>query len=230
MNSFYRNNLVLYREELSRLKERREHQLKLASRDPEPKVSAARLELAIKHYRRHLLVNVGLSPWLLLSRRGRLNIEKADNFYADRLMQCYYGAWKSVLLSAKLDRRKRSQRMNTLAIAYYSRQLLRFVWKKWKLYRKLLKAKALTVGGEFSRFALRRRSFLSWKIAYDRRVRQLAAKMQTVAIPHSVGVLRRYYVARWRSFVRQAKFDRDVQLRTDLTWSKVQGWLVSDKK
>jgi hypothetical protein len=212
------------------LKERREQQIKLASQRPEQRESVARLKQATQHYRRRLLVGLGLAPWVQLVSDRRLGAEKAENFYSDRLMQMCYSVWKNVLINGKIERRKISQRMNMLAVSYYRRQLLRFVWKKWKLYRKLLKAKALTVGGEFSRYALRRRGFLSWKIAYERRVRQTAAKMHTVAIPHSRAVLRRYYMGRWKTFVRQARFDRDVQLRTDLTWSKVQGWLASEKK
>lgn len=220
------------KEELARLKERRERQLKAAKSDnggdTDPQVSAARLKLAKAHYRKQLLINLGLSPWMQLVNAHRLNVDKAENFYADGLMQRYYGIWKNVLINSRLERRKISDRMNMLAVSYYRRQLMRFVWKKWKLYRKLLKAKALAIGGQFSRHALRRRGFLSWKIAYDRRVRSLAMKMQTIAIPHCRVVLRRYYISRWKDFVRQAKFERDVQLRTDLTWSKVQGWLVTN--
>ena len=106
---------------------------------------------------------------------------------------------------------------------------MRFVWTQWKLHRKMLKAKVITVSGQMSRHAIRRRAFVAWRISQERRERQRALQILKVALPHSVGVLYRYYLQRWINFVDAMKLDREIQLRSDLTWSKVQGWMVDTK-
>jgi len=216
------------KEEQIKLKAQRDKKVRAVAR--EAPIPAHLLRRAVAHRRRQLLISRGLSPWLQLLNAARVAKEKAELFRADTLVQRYLGAWKAMFAASQLQRHKVRQRMNMLASTYYNRQLLRFVWKRWKLYRKLLKAKARTVSGEFSRFALRRRGFLTWKVAYDRQIRRRATILRTIALPHARLVIGRYYMSRWRTFVVESKFDRDVQLRTDLTWNKVQGWLANDRK
>lgn len=75
------------------------------------------------------------------------------------------------------------------------------------------------------RFAIRKRAFNNWKIAMERRMRIQATKLHTVVLPFRKRVLNQYYFNQWKWYVLHLKQERELQLRTDLTWNKVQGWL-----
>jgi hypothetical protein len=105
------------------------------------------------------------------------------------------------------------------------RQLLRFIWKKWKLHRKLLKTKALTVGGEFSRHSIRRRAFVAWRISLEKCERKRAVQMQTISMPFSNFMMKKRLFQKWKFYLENEKISRDIQIRSDLTWNKVQSWL-----
>jgi hypothetical protein len=74
------------------------------------------------------------------------------------------------------------------------------------------------------RFSVERRGVTAWKIAYERSRRQLAVKLSSVSSRGNRAVIRFYWV-RWLDYYSDKLIDRDVQLRADRAWAKVQGWL-----
>jgi hypothetical protein len=106
----------------------------------------------------------------------------------------------------------------------YSMRLLKLVWLRWRLFKKLIRAKAVVVHKNNSRFTVINRSWRAWRIAYERGLRRGAYNMLKAA-PHGNRAVYRYIWDRWREFMVEVRFEREVALRSAKTWSKVQSWM-----
>ena len=75
------------------------------------------------------------------------------------------------------------------------------------------------------RFATRKRAFQAWKIAMEQRRRISISKYHSIILPFSKRVVCKHYFNQWRVYIQLVTVDREIQLRSDLTWNKVQSWL-----
>jgi hypothetical protein len=81
----------------------------------------------------------------------RVDIAKADNFRADRLLQSAWSAFFGYIVARRTERFRRESRQTALAVAHYRRKLLTFVWRTMRLHHKMLSAKSKALTGHFSR-------------------------------------------------------------------------------
>ena len=104
------------------------------------------------------------------------------------------------------------------------RRLLKTIWTAWKLYGKSLKAKAIAVTGMFSRFTLVKRTWQAWKIALERRKREEAHQLRSFG-KRGDRVTMKHYLQIWKSFMKDARYDREINMRAEQKWRNVQQWL-----
>lgn len=104
------------------------------------------------------------------------------------------------------------------------RRWLKSVWRAWKLYGKSLKAKAIAVTGMFSRFTLVKRSWQAWKIALERRKREESHQLRSVSRQGDRCVIR-FYLRIWKDFMKEIRYEREINLRAEQKWRNVQQWL-----
>lgn len=88
----------------------------------------------------------------------------------------------------------------------------------------MLKAKAIAVMGEFSRFTLRKRGFQAWKVSYERAIRETARAMQAVA-PRGRRSVLQFFWKKWLGYHKERLEDREIQMRADHKWAAVQSWM-----
>lgn len=98
-----------------------------------------------------LLVRYGLAPWRRLVSLNHCHERAAQDFHRHQLINRYFSKFFAYALSLKTERKRKEFRQMSLAENHYRRGLIKKMMYKWKLYRKLLKAKAKAVTGNFSR-------------------------------------------------------------------------------
>lgn len=175
-------------------------------------------------FERQLLVRCGLAPFLRLVDMTRTNWITAMDFYDDSLLQSAWVALYSFCAMQKRDRMRKEQRQASLATSHYKSSLLHSNFRRWTLYRRMLKAKATAVTGHFSRFTTSRRAWRAWRGALERSRRQQATKLKA-AKPLGDRCIMRHCFIRWSAFVTECRLEVEVEARSDYTWSKVQNWL-----
>ncbi len=80
-----------------------------------------------------------------------------------------------------------------------------------------------------NRFGNRKRAFNAWKVAFEALQRRKLLRLRDRIIPQGRKCIYSYYFKQWKNHVDMCRLEKDVQLRCDLTWNKVQGWLAKPK-
>lgn len=194
---------------------------KKAQREAEMKEKAAR---AMKQRSRSLLVSQGFGPWRRLVQHRRIEWVKAMDFYEDTLLQSAWIALYGYCMNLRTERARREMRQTSMSAAHYKRALIVSMFKKWKLHRKLLIAKARAVTGHFSRFTVHRRAFGAWRVALERERRRTIQALRSVK-PRGDRVVKRHFWSKWMQVHQEALLDREVASRAESQWVKVQSWL-----
>ena len=78
--------------------------------------------------------------------------------------------------------------------------------------------------GHFARFSRAAKGFRAWKVSLERTRRSKVLHLRVVVCQGDACVLRHSW-HRWRAYTEEAELDREVQLRANATWARVQGWL-----
>lgn len=216
-------------EAFNKLKEEKRLKMEMVKADSQREKDRAlilqhRIKMADKFRRSQLLVRAGFAPWCRLIEQRRWNTIKAKNFRNDYLLQSTWIAFYGFVMMQRRERAHKEHRQGALASAHRRRKLLRTVWRRWILYRKMLRAKAKAVTGHFSRFTLSRRAFKAWRTTLEKVRRKMAQHMRFMAPRGDLCTLR-YYFRQWSMYLEEQLIDRDVRNRSEATWAKVQAWL-----
>jgi hypothetical protein len=75
-----------------------------------------------------------------------------------------------------------------------------------------------------NRYIILKRALRAWMLSKEREVRRLN-RLLVFAIPHGNRCNLRYYWKKWMDYLNEVITDREVRLRSEIAWSKVQGWL-----
>ncbi len=181
-------------------------------------------KIATAHSTRSLLIRAGFGPWQRLMVQSRLNWAKSMNHRDDVLLQQTWIALYGYCMSSRSERARREYRQSSMAIAHFRTGLLRTMWRRWMLGRRLAKAKAVAITGHFSRYTVHRRAFSAWRLALER-VRRLEAQQLKSVEPRGRKSALRYFWGKWLEYHQDALLDREINNRAQLTWQRVQGWL-----
>ncbi|RYH13685.1 hypothetical protein EON65_35060 [archaeon] len=169
-------------------------------------------------------MRLGFAPWIQLFERRRQNRERGETFRREKILFMCYNAWKGLVHTQKVTRIRHEMRQNRIAQSHYHMGLINRVWRDWKMYRKVLRAKALAVTGNFSRFSRGKRAFMAWKIAFQRVLREQQKKMREVG-GRGDRCACRHYFERWILYIGERRVDREVERRAECKWADVQRWL-----
>lgn len=179
---------------------------------------------AVAFYSKQLLIRRGLAPLLRLIESARNNWFTAVNFYDDVLLQQAWVALYGFCANKKKERIRKDYRQASLALSHYKSALVRQVFKRWSLHRRMLRAKAVAVTGHFSRFTTNRRAWRAWRDALEKSRRQTVQKLR-LAKPQGDRCLLKHCFTRWGEFMRERLLEVEVNARSDYTWAKVKTWL-----
>jgi hypothetical protein len=105
------------------------------------------------------------------------------------------------------------------------RRMLSTLWKKWKSYRKILRAKAIAVTRQILSFGRSMRAFRAWQISFERKRRKEASQISAVRYQQNQMLLGRC-LRRWKEYNQEQEFEKEIEERVDVTWAKVQNWLI----
>ncbi len=183
-----------------------------------------KLKLALEHRSKSLIIRWGFGPWQRLMVEDRLKWARAMNYYDDSLLQQSWIALYGYCMSVRTERARREYRQSSMAVVHYRRGLIQEMWQRWKLNKRLIRAKAKAVTGHFSRFTVNRRAFGAWRVALERQRRWEVQRTRDV-LPLGQRAVKRYFWGRWLMYYREALVEREISSRSNLTWQKVQSWL-----
>lgn len=173
---------------------------------------------------RSLLVSRGWAPWMRLLQFRRRQQQIAIRYAQSTQMRRVYIRWLAYARALKTARVRREYSLTVLAQSHYQRHLLLLHWKYWRMYKRLLQARAKAVTGHFSRYTLPKRCFLAWRVALERHQRQTQMQMRRVS-GRGDNVTRRFYWRRWLQYQQQQQIQREVDLRSERKWQAVRSWM-----
>ncbi len=75
------------------------------------------------------------------------------------------------------------------------------------------------------RFGRFKRAFRAWQFSLER-IRRRQTSVQTAMVHQANLALLRRCVHRWRQYINEQEFEREIESKVDLTWAKVQDWLI----
>eukprot|EP01041_Mallomonas_annulata_P011679 gene11679-24459_t len=204
-------------------KQRTEHLLKKkqADKDMQSKMMEKMTQKAHDHYRKQLLVVYGIGPWLRLVNERRLDWEKAVTYHRDYLIQSTWDSLSAYVIARKTERYRMEQRQSHLALAHYRSKLLRLVWNRFHLWKRLLRAKAAAVFGQATMFRPVQKAFSAWKISLERQYRHIAKEMKRMK-PLGDRCIMRHVWRQWYQHTVEQRTQREISLRSNMMWSKVQ--------
>jgi hypothetical protein len=179
---------------------------------------------ADEFYHHNLLIRWGFAPWIKYLQFINQQQHQAWYFYQKHLFQRCFQRWYSYYMTVKTENKRIEYRKQLLAEQYYRRKLIRFHFQSWKLYRKLLKGKAIAIMGSFSRYTLPRRCFTAWKIAYQRSIREMIYQLKCME-PRGQLVIKRYYWQLWKVYFDECLLERSAKQRSEMKWQQVKQWL-----
>lgn len=107
---------------------------------------------------------------------------------------------------------------------FHRMRILKNAWRRWRLLKKIVRAKGIVVYKKFSGSILLNRSWKAWKVAFERSRRKEVYQIQ-IAMPQGREKIYRYFWKKWLDYVHEARLEREVSYRSAVTWSKVQSWL-----
>jgi hypothetical protein len=110
------------------------------------------------------------------------------------------------------------------AATFHKRHLLAKTWKAWRLHRKSLKTKALSISGMFTKSSLLRKCMKGWKIAYERSQRDILRQLRSVS-SRGDRCRMKHYFRLWNYFINERRVDREINLRSEMKWREVQSWI-----
>lgn len=171
-----------------------------------------------------LLIKYGFAPWQRLVAEARINEDKADEYRDDRLLSQHFMALRGYFLSVKKERVRIEHAQSHMAAAHVKRGLIRRHWRHWQLYRRMLRAKAVAVTGEFSRFSAIKRTWRIWRVALERSRRHEMMALRLHSAKGDRCVLNHCF-QRWSEYMEGVHLRREVESRTEQTWQKIQSWL-----
>jgi hypothetical protein len=178
---------------------------------------------AIAFNRKQILIRCAFVPMLRLVEVARNNWFTAVNFCDDYLLQQAWMALYGYCANIKKERIRKEFRQGSLATSHYKHKLLSALFKRWSLYRKMLRAKAVAVTGHFSRFTANRRAWRAWRDALEKSRRQTVAKIRAAKPIGDLCVLKHCF-RRWTHFLKERLVEVEVDARTDLKWDQVKSW------
>ena len=180
--------------------------------------------MASQHRDKQLLIQRGFGPWRRLVQARRIDWVRAMDFREDTLLQQSWIALYGYCMNLRTERARREYRQGSTANAHYIRGLIRAHFAKWKLHRKMLRAKATAVTGHFSRFTVHRRAFGAWRIALERERRRTVQALRHMK-PRGDASIKRHFWRKWVDQHNEYLLDREVDSRAASQWAKVQSWL-----
>jgi len=221
---------ALERERLDRLRERQEMKEKAdkqRNRLTEEEVMEKKRMLNLSHrFRRfQLMTRWGLGPWQRLMASRDESEDKAQRFREDILKERTWSALRAYFKSEKSSRIRREYAQMHLASIHFKKGLLYRVFHAWLLYRRMLKAKAVAVCGHSSKFMVKRRSWKAWQVAFQKVIRTETHRMRLYGVRGDKCTMKHYF-SEWCKFREEMLLEKEIQYQTDLTWKRVQTWLL----
>lgn len=183
------------------------------------------LNLATRFRRFQLLTRFGLGPWQRLLALRDESEDKAMRFRNDTLKERMWMALHAYCKSEKSSRIRREYAQSHLASVHFKKGILRRTLQAWLLYRRLLKAKAVAVSGHSSKFCVKKRAMKAWQVALQKAIRTETHKMRLYA-SRGDKISMKHYFSAWCKYHEEMILEREIQYRTDMTWKRVQAWLL----
>lgn len=69
------------------------------------------------------------------------------------------------------------------------------------------------------------RALRAWKISFERKRRKEASQIAAIRYQKNLLLLGRC-LRRWKEYNQEQEFEREIEERVDVTWAKVQNWLI----
>ena len=142
-------------------------------------------------------------------------------------MKWWEGAWKKERKGRKRKKKKingKEKRLTATANAHFSDVLLYKTMKRWKMRRKMLRAKAVAVAGQSNVFLKMKRGMNAWKVAYNREIRLYEKKLRDVS-RRGNNCAMGYYWKIWNDHVTNERVEREIRVRSKHTWDKVKSYM-----
>lgn len=214
-----------YRSKLSqRIRQNRPQARPHEEADPTSALSRRGAAKASAFYTRQLLLRRGLLPWLALMRESRLDWEKACNFHSDGVLQEAWGCWVGYHRAMKKSRYIRQHKQSAVASSHYHRVLLYRALRGFAKHRQSLQAKSRAVYSQYVIFGACKFAFFAWRVSLEKRRRKNAHLVVKHKQISGKTILRNCF-KRWKEYLVEVEFERDIDNRVDATWMKVQEWL-----
>eukprot|EP01038_Epipyxis_sp_PR26KG_P007428 gene7428-10124_t len=171
-----------------------------------------------------LLIRFGISPWkeYLDYMRNLARISK--RFRAEKLITCVFNAWSGYVIMVKLAKARLEVKKLSVSNSFYRRKLLQRIMISWKMISIILKKKEKSVARHFTRYTQLKKSFHAWGILLERMRRIEIQKLQFVK-PRGDRCTCRYYFSNWKNYLEDVHFNRELKLRIDNKWAKLQSWI-----
>ncbi len=148
----------------------------------------------------------------------------ANEFRQKKLLLRFWNAFCAYAVSLKTERIRTEYRQSILASTFHKRYLLAKTWKGWRLHRKVIKAKEMSLSGLFSKMSLKRKALQGWKIAFEISQRNTIRQIRSVSAQGNRCRMR-YYFKAWSEFIIERRVDREINFRSERKWREVQNWI-----
>mmetsp|Transcript_23403 Transcript_23403/g.21288 ORF Transcript_23403/g.21288 Transcript_23403/m.21288 type:complete len:223 (+) Transcript_23403:31-699(+) len=191
------------------------------------KLTQIKLNRAIRHYNKQLIIKCGLAPWLKLMDISRLNRLKAVQHFDYKLIKNLFGFWYDYVILLKRERIRHEQRLSIKATNYYRYQLTKRIWIYWAKYRKQLRSKAKFLSKYHSYNLILRYSLKAWKLSYQRELIHHNNKLNQI-IPRGRVAIKRFYWRIWLTYIENVHIEKEANYRTNKAWSKLKDWINTE--
>jgi hypothetical protein len=150
---------------------------------------------------------------------------KACTFYQDGLVQGVWEAWAGHARARRRAQYMQDRKLSRLADSHRRLTLLRWTWRRFSQHRLGLLARGRAVHSHCVRHGARRVAFAAWRVALERRRREVTHALAKHSRWSRATVLASC-LQQWRLYLQEQEVQAEIDSRVDRTWVRVQQWLT----